>query len=208
MAREVTSILRAQVLLALLTTVLGFAGVFVVMTYIQPLLMRVGGFSDNAVSLALLLFGIGMILSNMRGWQARRIADVAPGHLRDAGRAGGGVAADRAGAACRHLSFSHRALLGAAAFATVSPLQMRVLHERGGRGSRRWLRASTSLRSTSAMRWARGWAVLPSHAVRGLASLGWIAALLPIAGLFIAYAGLRLERRRQWPPPPLPPAAS
>lgn len=53
------------------------------------------------------------------------------------------------------------ALLGAASFATVPPLQMWVL-ERPAAPARAWPPASTSAPSTSAMPWAPGWATRSS----------------------------------------------
>ena len=55
---ELKGIAHPQVLLGLLITVLGFAGVFAVFTYIQPILTRVTGFADSAVSPILLVFGV------------------------------------------------------------------------------------------------------------------------------------------------------
>ncbi len=63
---------RPQVLLGLLMTALGFAGVFTVFTYIQPLLMRVSGFAETSVSAILLVFGAGLIAGNVLGG---RLAD-------------------------------------------------------------------------------------------------------------------------------------
>ncbi len=91
--QEVAALARPQVLLALLMTVVGFAGVFTVFTYIQPLLVQVTGFSVAAVSPVLLVFGAGMIAGNLLGG---RLADRWPqatllGHAR---RPGHGAAAD------------------------------------------------------------------------------------------------------------------
>ncbi|HEY1231387.1 MAG TPA: DUF5953 family protein, partial [Ramlibacter sp.] len=58
---ELATIARPQVLLGLLMTMLGFAGVFVVITYVQPLLTTLTGFSDAAVSPILLVFGGGLV---------------------------------------------------------------------------------------------------------------------------------------------------
>ncbi|MET0349523.1 MAG: MFS transporter, partial [Rhizobacter sp.] len=58
---------KPQVLMALLATVFGFGGVFTVYTFIQPILTRITGFSDAAVSPILLVFGAGMILGNLVG---------------------------------------------------------------------------------------------------------------------------------------------
>ena len=64
---ELKGIVHPQVLLGLLMTVLGFAGVFAVFTYIQPVLTRVTGFADSAVSPILLVFGGGMVIGNLLG---------------------------------------------------------------------------------------------------------------------------------------------
>src|SRR5699024_512433 len=58
---ELATIGRPPVLLGLLMTALGVAGLFTVFTYIQPILTRVTGFADSAVSPILLVFGVGMI---------------------------------------------------------------------------------------------------------------------------------------------------
>ncbi len=192
---ELASILRAPVLLALLTTVLGFAGVFVVMTYIQPLLIQVGGFSANAVSVALLLFGVGMILGNVVGG---KLADRAlmPAIFATLAALVAVLLLFAPALQVQALAFAIVALLGAAAFATVSPLQMRVLQNAEGAGQT--LASSFNIAAFNLGNALGAW--LGSVVVdsgRGLASLGWVAALLPVAGLAAAYAGLRLERSRQ-----------
>src|SRR5471032_1671489 len=53
--------------LALLMTVLGFGGVFVVFTYIAPILEQISGFSPHAVTLVLVLFGVGLTIGNTIG---------------------------------------------------------------------------------------------------------------------------------------------
>ena len=58
---------RTPVLLGLATTVLGYAGVFAVFTYIAPLLTEISGFSEAAVSPILLVFGGGLIAGNLLG---------------------------------------------------------------------------------------------------------------------------------------------
>ncbi len=64
-ASQLRSIVSRPVLLALTTTTLGFGGVFTVFTYIAPLLERVSGFSANAVSALLVLFGLGTTAGNI-----------------------------------------------------------------------------------------------------------------------------------------------
>lgn len=56
-----------RVWLALLMTILGFGGVFVVFTYIAPILEQVTGFSAQAVAPILVLFGVGLAIGNALG---------------------------------------------------------------------------------------------------------------------------------------------
>jgi DHA1 family inner membrane transport protein len=48
-------------------TVFGFGGVFVVFTYISPLLTDITGFHESTVTFLLLLFGTGLTLGNIVG---------------------------------------------------------------------------------------------------------------------------------------------
>src|SRR5690606_12308220 len=119
--------------LGLLTTMLGFAGVFVVITYVQPLLTRVAGFGEGAVSPVLLLFGAGMVVGNLLGG---RLADRHPvpallGTLLALAVVLAGMAVAVRAPAAMVLAV---ALLGVAAFATVPPLQLRVLRHAAGAG--------------------------------------------------------------------------
>lgn len=65
--RELRVAVKPSVLLALLTTVFGFAGVFAAFTYVAPLLLDVTGTTQTMVTVALVLFGIGVTIGNMLG---------------------------------------------------------------------------------------------------------------------------------------------
>ncbi|MDN7490059.1 MFS transporter [Burkholderia sp. AU45274] len=67
LGQEVRVLKEPQVWLALLMTVLGFGGVFVVFTYIAPILQSVSGYSPRAVALILVLFGAGLTIGNTLG---------------------------------------------------------------------------------------------------------------------------------------------
>lgn len=56
-----------KVCLSLSTTILGFSGVFMVLTYITPLLSYVARFNINAVATSLFIFGIGLTIGNILG---------------------------------------------------------------------------------------------------------------------------------------------
>ncbi len=89
LGHEVRVLKDPQVWTALAMTVLGFGGVFVVFTYIAPILEQVSGFSPRGVTLILVLFGVGSHDRQYGGRQARgpRADAFADGH---SGRARGG----------------------------------------------------------------------------------------------------------------------
>jgi DHA1 family inner membrane transport protein len=68
--REVAALSHPQVLLAMGTSTLCSAALFTVFTYITPLLENVSGISPHGVSIALLLFGVGITLGNLAGGRA------------------------------------------------------------------------------------------------------------------------------------------
>src|SRR5690606_17457706 len=119
---------RRAVILGLLTTVLSWVGVFAGFTYIAPILTRITGFSESAVSPILLVFGGGLVVGNLAGgWLAdRHLVPTIIGSL----------------VALAVVLFAMTVaihdpisaviaigLFGAAAFATVSPLQIWVLRQ-------------------------------------------------------------------------------
>jgi len=67
---ELRTLASAPVVLSLLTTLLGFGGVFVLFTYISPLLRQVSGFAPPAVAAILVLFGVGTLLGNIAAGKA------------------------------------------------------------------------------------------------------------------------------------------
>lgn len=64
---EIGVFANRDVQLAILMTAVGQAGVFTVFTYIAPLLTDVSGFSAGAVTVLLLVFGIGSVIGNLLG---------------------------------------------------------------------------------------------------------------------------------------------
>ena len=72
MRREMAVLRQPQVLLALAMTVLGFGGVFTVFTYIAPILQEQSHVSARATGWVLVLFGAGTTLGNLLGG---RLAD-------------------------------------------------------------------------------------------------------------------------------------
>jgi len=197
LSEELRGIARPQVWLGLAMTMLGFAGLFVVIAYIQPLLVRFGGFSESAVSPILLLFGGGMIVGNIVGG---RLADRWP----TPALVGTLLALAAVLGAMSFVLHSTVAmpvfvgLLGVAAFATVSPLQLRVLRKAEGAGQN--LASSFNIAFFNLGNAFGAWlgGVSIDHGP-GLAALPWIAAVVTLFGLGIALIALRLDARSTTP---------
>ena len=189
---ELKAVARPQVLLGLLMTVLGFGGMFTVYTYIQPLLTEVAGFAEAAVSPILLVFGVGMIVGNLLGgkFADRRLLPALLGTL---------IALTVVMGAMTFLLHSQWAmvvfvgLLGAAAFATVSPLQLWVLQKATGAQS---LASSLNIGAFNLGNAFGAWlgGVVIVHGP-GLVALPWVAALVPFSAFLVALWAIALERR-------------
>lgn len=189
---ELKAVARPQVLLGLLMTVLGFGGMFTVYTYIQPLLTEVAGFTDAAVSPILLVFGVGMIVGNLLGgkFADRRLMPALIGTL---------LALTVVMGLMTFVLHSQWAmvlfvgLLGAAAFATVSPLQLWVLQKATGAQS---LASSLNIGAFNLGNAFGAWlgGVVIMHGP-GLEALPWVAALVPLSALLVALWAIALERR-------------
>ena len=190
---ELAVVGRPQVLLGLAMTVFGFAGLFVVFTYVQPILTRLTGFSEAAVSPILLVFGVGLSIGNVAGG---RLAD------RGLGRALIGTLAAlalvlvalAAVLSIKGLAVAFILLLGIAAFATVAPLQLRVLEAAGAEG--RTLASSLNIAAFNLGNALGAWAGgLTIDYGLGLAALPLVAAAITAAGLLLALWSLHLDRR-------------
>ncbi len=198
--QDLAVLARPQVLMGLLTTVLSWVGVFAVFTYIAPILTRLAGFSDAAVSPILLVFGGGLVVGNLVGG---RLADrwLIPTVL-------GSLFALTAVLGLMSFATHNQiaivvfvALLGAVGFATVPPLQMWVLEKAHGAGQS--LASSFNIAAFNLGNAIGAWlggAVIDQG---GLASVPWVAALVPLAALGVALTAIRLDRA----PAPVPVAA-
>ncbi|WP_326822531.1 MFS transporter [Streptosporangium sp. NBC_01756] len=190
-----------QVWLAIAMTVLGFGGVFASFTYIAPMMTEVTGFSEGAVSWLLVLFGVGLVIGNLLGG---RLADRAL--MPSLYLLLGGLALVLAA-----FTFTSRAqgpamvtifLLGAFGFATVPPLQKRVLDN-----------AATAPTLASAVNigafnlgnalaaWLGG---LVITAGLGYTAPNWVGALMAAGALLIALTSGLLDRRAVPAGVPLP----
>jgi DHA1 family inner membrane transport protein len=184
---------RRPVLLGLLTTVLGFAGVFTVFTYVAPIMTGIAGFGIDAVSPIMLVFGGGLVIGNLLGGRAadRRLV---PALL-------GSFAALAIVLLLMAVVVENRiaavlfvGLLGAAGFATVPPLQLWVLEKAEGAGQS--LASSFNIAAFNLGNALGAWVGGVTLDIGGLGAVTWVAALFPIAALAVALVALRLERVR------------
>ena len=183
---------RTHVLLGLAATVFGFAGVFAVFTYIQPLLTQVTGFAEAGVSAILLMFGVGMILGNVIGG---RLTDRAPVRMLLGSLAALAVVLVLMGFAMGHrvAAVLFVGLLGTGAFATVSPLQLRVLNQAQGAGQS--MASSLNIAAFNLGNALGAWlGGIVIERGPGLASLPWAAAGLTLVGLAVAGYSVWNER--------------
>ena len=193
LAEEFKVLARPQVQLGLVMTVLGFGGIFAVFTFIQPILVQLAGFSEAAVSPILLVFGGGLVVGNLLGgrWADRRLAPALIGSialLTIAMFASGLAFYSQIGAVVAAF------VLGAAAFATVAPLQMWVLQQAGGAGQ--GLASSLNIAAFNLGNAFGAWlggAVITQGL--GYGAIAPVAAVVPLLALGLAVFAVTLERR-------------
>ncbi|WP_328958836.1 MFS transporter [Kitasatospora purpeofusca] len=190
--RELTAFRNPQVLLAMAMTVLGFGGVFAAITYIAPMMTHVAGYSEGAVTWLLVLFGIGMFLGNLLGgrFADRRLMPLLYTTL-------GGLALVLAlftlTAHNKVLAAITVVLVGALGFATVPPLQKRVLDQAHGAPT---LASAVNIGAfnlgNALAAWLGGMVIT---AGLGYTAPNWVGALLAAAALVLALWSAALERR-------------
>ena len=183
LSKEISSLMRPDVILALLVTALGFGGLFASFSYIAPLMINVTHFTQTGVVYLLVLFGLGLMIGNFLG----------------------GKAADKSLQTTLYTSLLLLALtllifvwtahakwsaaitlflLGIIGFGTVPALQMQVMH--------RAKAAPTLSSSTNIAAFNLGISLsiflggLGIHMDLGYTSPSWIGAILTFTALLIA----------------------
>ena len=185
---ELRALISARLGLALATTVLGFAGVFTLFTYIAPLLEMVSGFSASATSWLLVLFGIGTTAGNIL---AGRYADRSLPATLITTLFGLSVALALSTLAWKGALGATLATfaIGFFGFATVTPLQLLVIRS-AGRASN--LASSVNISAFNvgnAIGAALGGTVVASGAP--LPAIGIAASIVALAGTLVSILSLR-----------------
>ncbi|NUW40988.1 MFS transporter [Nonomuraea rhodomycinica] len=192
--RELATFRSGGVWLALAMTVFGFAPVFAVITFVAPMMTDVGGFSAGAVPVVMALFGVGLVVGNLLGG---RLADraVMPAIYGSVGLLTV-LAVMIALVARNQIAFMVViTLFGLAGFATVPPLQTRVLDAAAGAPT---LASAANIGAFNVGNAIGSFAAgLTIEAGLGYVAPAWTAALLGVAGLAVAaLAGLHALRVR------------
>jgi DHA1 family inner membrane transport protein len=196
---ELRALISGRLALALATTMLGFAGVFTLFTYIAPLLEMVTGFSPSTVSGLLVLFGVGTTLGNI---VAGRYADGSLAWTLIATLLGLTVTLALSTFAWSNPLGATLATfaIGFFGFATVTPLQLLVIR---AAGNAKDLASSVNISAFNignALGAALGGAVVASGAP--LPAIGIAAAIVALAGTLLAVLSTTGYRSRAKPRDP------
>ncbi|MFC8091215.1 MFS transporter [Streptomyces sp. NPDC057301] len=193
---ELAALRSLPVWLALGTTVAGFGALFAAYSYITPMLTDAAGYTDASVTLLLALFGVGATAGNLLGG---RLADHA---MR--GTLFGGLLSLVLVLALFPLLMSTAwsaalavILLGMAAFATGSPLQLMVMEKASSAPS---LASSANQAAFNLANAGGAWiGGLALAAGLGVTSPALAGAALAVLGLGVAGAAYAVDRRRVAP---------
>ncbi|WP_353943590.1 MFS transporter [Streptomyces sp. HUAS MG91] len=189
---EVAAFKNVQVLLAMAMTVLGFGGVFAAITYITPMMTHVAGFAEGSVTWLLVLFGLGMVGGNLVGG---KFADRAlmPMLYVSLGALALVLGLFTVTAHHKVLAAITIALIGALGFATVPPLQKRVLDHASGAPT---LASAVNIGAFNAGNALSAWlGGLVISAGLGYTAPNWVGAVLAASALVLAILSAFLERR-------------
>ena len=190
LGQELAVLGRIQVWAGLGITVFGFAGVFALYTYIEPLLKQVTAMSDNLVAVTLLLFGAGLAAGNLLGG---RMADrgVMQALLLTTAALMAALALGPWAFGQPLVAMAYTIVLGTVAFATVAPMQMRVLQQAGPAGAT--LVSSLNIAAFNLGNALGAWVGGLALSGLGLVSVGWAGAALTGVGLLLALWSARMS---------------
>jgi len=189
---DLKAMARPAVLLGLLTTVLGYGGVFAVFTYIAPLLTQIAGLPKGAVPPVLLVFGGGLVVGNLVGGKLadRRLEATVLGTLLALAATLGLMTF---ALHSQTLAVVFVGLLGITAFATVAPLQMWVMSRADGAGAT--LASSFNIAAfnlgNALGAWVGGLVIARGP---GLGAVTEVATALPVMAIAIAAFSMRAQR--------------
>ncbi|MBY8880067.1 MFS transporter [Actinacidiphila acidipaludis] len=187
---------NVQVLLAMAMTVLGFGGVFAAITYIAPMMTHVTGYAEGSVTWLLVLFGLGMVAGNLAGgrFADRRLMPMLYTVLTALAAVLALFTVTAHGKVAAAVTVF---LIGALGFATVPPLQKRVLDQAHGAPT---LASAVNIGAfnlgNAISAWLGGLAISAGY---GYTSVNWVGAALAAGALVLAVVSSALERGSRRP---------
>lgn len=194
---ELAAFRNVQVVLAMAMTVLGFGGVFAAITYIAPMMTKVAGYSEGAVTWLLVLFGVGMFVGNLVGgkFADRRLM---PMLFVTLGALSLVLLVFTATAHNKVLAAVTIVLVGGLGFATVPPLQKRVLDQAHGAPT---LASAVNIGAFNLGNALSAWlGGIVIGAGFGYTAPNWVGAVLAASALGLAIWSAALERRPEQVP--------
>jgi DHA1 family inner membrane transport protein len=196
---ELATFRRPQVWLALAVGTFGFAGVFAMYSYVEPLMTHVAGYSSTGVNWLLALFGLGMIAGNLVGG---RLADRAllPSMYGALGALGLLLALFAVTAHNQVMAAVTLFLVGAAGMACVPIIQTRIMDMAHGAPTLAAAANHSAFNLANAAGAFLGRLVIAAGF--GWTAPSWVGAGLAGVGLGLAIVSGALERssRRSAPP--------
>ncbi|MEV4437426.1 MFS transporter [Streptomyces sp. NPDC049577] len=198
-AGELAAFRNPQVLLAMGMTVLGFGGVFTMSTYITPMMTDVTGYAPSSVTWLLVLFGLGMVAGNLIGG---RFADRALMPMLYTALSGLAIVLALLPLAAHDKLAAAVAvpLIGGFGFATVPPLQKRVLDQTADAPTLASAVNIGAFNLGNAMAaWLGGVVIAAGF---GYTAPNWVGAAMTGTALLLALLSATLERRAGAAPRP------
>ncbi|MFI9720945.1 MFS transporter [Streptomyces sp. NPDC052396] len=188
---ELAALRKPQVLLAMAMTVLGFGGVFTMNTYVTPMMTKVTGYGPASVTWLLALFGVGMFGGNLIGG---RFADRALMPMLCTALGGLALMLALMPLAAQHKVTAAIAipLIGGFGFATVPPLQKRVLDHTADAPT---LASAANIGAFNLGNAIAAWlGGLVIAAGLGYTAPNWVGAAMALSALLLALVSAALER--------------
>ncbi|MGW1813242.1 MFS transporter [Streptomyces sp. NPDC002125] len=189
---ELAAFRNVQVLLAMAMTVLGFGGVFAAITYITPMMTETAGYATSSVTWLLVLFGLGMVGGNLLGG---KFADrhLMPMLYVSLGALAAVLALFTLTAHNKIAAAITIVLIGGLGFATVPPLQKRVLDQAAGAPT---LASAVNIGAFNLGNALSAWlGGIVISAGLGYTAPNWVGAALAASALLLALLSGALERR-------------
>ncbi|MFG2826580.1 MFS transporter [Streptomyces sp. NPDC048434] len=182
-----------QVGLAMLMTILGFGGVFAAVTYLASMMTEVTGFAPSSVIWLTAIFGLGMVGGNLI---SGRFTDRAMMPMLFVSMTGLALslAAFNFTAHNKTAAIVTIALIGIFGFATVPPLQKRVMDQAASAPTLASAGNIAAFNFGNALAAWLGGIVI--SAGLGYTAPNWVGALMTVAALGVAIFASVLERRQ------------